>query len=235
MFIGGMLGCGIYFLQPVSWKSEAIISIGYWQYKEQPQNLESLYLTIERIKSMNFTMSLSQALGGEYDPEDLRNSFFVKPLKDGRSLFISVDAKSAKKSEALINAIVTKLIKEHNAILNLAKSELLKQLELEEQIKQLLEKQDAQFSKNAQINAKESSVSNALYWLIKEQNLLTILVRMTSIKTSINDMKPTICIDRSVFEYKRFSSLIATCFMGAFLGLMLFFIFKKLNIEKPKN
>jgi len=226
--LGAIVGSTIYFLQPVSWKGQALIRIGQIiQNQGQSQSsstIEPVPTVIERIKSRSFAHAVaerSQVKEVETLLDvDQQSGMTAKQTRNGDSVEITVIGGSFELVHAAIEAVAAEIVAQHDALFNDYLADSTKELaKIDTEIEMLSKRIDLATNKLS----KENSTVAAIL-IISTQPALEFKLNRASLlretASSSNIRRTSLIASPSITERHLFSSLWRASLFGALLGIL---------------
>ena len=223
--LGLLIGAILYFVQPITWKGEALVKLGQIsqnQNQNQSQNfIEPFETVMERLKSRSFIQSVAERAKKveivKLLSPDEDAGMAIKSTRNADTLIITVQGGSTELVRDSLDALATELIFKHDAIVNAYQADTLKELTK-------LDDEQVALSKRLGIVAKSHALEIGFSVMAMQHALDYKLNRSSQLRWSISsaNIRPTTLIeDISVTEKRMFSSLWRACLFGAFLGVFL--------------
>ena len=222
-FIGATLGvfagATAYYLQPIKWKGQVLIRIGYFS---QSIAIEPLANVVERLKSRSFINDVAERANRD-EIKALLNidedaGMVIRPIRNGDSIEVVVVGNSAELVKASLQSVVAELKFKHDALLESMLQDKYKEItRVESEIGLLSERLADQIGRAARGRSAVSEIQ-----ILATQGLLEQkIVRAYSLRDSVSTLnrRPTSEMETiSVFERRFVSSLWRICLAGALLG-----------------
>jgi hypothetical protein len=227
--LGLLAGALIYFVQPVKWKGEVLVSVGGFshntiQRKSLNRNfIEPLETVVERLKSRSFIQAVAER-GKRNGIAALLNvnegaGMTIKRIRNSDSLKIIVIGAPSELVQAAIEGILAEIVSKHDAILKASIADSQKVLaRIDSEIDVLLKR--IAMAEKMQSEGREVLVQ--LLKIIATSPLLKFkLDQASSLREDISNWPTSALEPPSISEWRIFSSLWRACLFGALLGMLL--------------
>jgi hypothetical protein len=231
--LGAIFGFVVYFMQPVSWKGQALIRIGQiTQNQNQNQNqgqssptIEPIPTVIERIKSRSFVHAVAErAQIKEVEAllnVDQQSGMTAKQTRNGDSVEISVIGGSSELVRAATEAVASEIVAQHDVLFKNYLADSNKELDkIDAEIKVLSKRIELATNRLSKENAAVAAIL-----IISTQPALEFKLNRASLlreaASSSNIRRTALVAPPSIIERHLFSSIWRAGLFGALLGVFL--------------